>query len=290
MINTPFFLTFTIGRSRQYILKSIGDFIRDIKNENTIAYGKNLEFKHKLSLFDGRSARLIALIADEYEYGGISAARTNRNYFYYSNALANKALFLSKRGLDVFFDLYQDQEIRMEAADMAQSVSLIAANPDIRFKIDFSKENQCLALSTSMAQLIGLGGEKHQYILHRGILHRTTEGYYKTLGPMIGAFSGAAKNAVLISKEDATRFMTFLYPRLKEHNLLDGDADIYDIDADYCPLVKKLYFDVSKGDVLCKVLFCYGEQAINPLKDESPKKSRNILAEYKLVRGRNQDC
>jgi SNF2 family DNA or RNA helicase len=229
--------------------------------------------------------RLTELIADEYEYGGINAARSNRNYFYYSNALANKAVFLSKRGLDTFFDLYEGQSVRLDVDDMAEVTPLVLANPEIRFQLNVNSDNQCLSLSADTSKLVGLLGEKHSYILHRDCFYRTTQAFYKTLEPMIKAFSGASQNTILISKEDVPRFMTFLYPRLKEQRLLDSDSVMLnDLYAEYCPLVKKLYFDVSdKGEVLLRVSFCYGEKEFNPLKDTADKKTRNMLEEYKLL-------
>lgn len=279
------FLTFTIGRERRYIIKSVSEFIRNIIAENTVYYGKNLEFKHKLSLFDKQSMELIDIIMKEYDNNGLSAAKSNNNYFYYPNAFINKILFLSSRVLDSFFDIYENQEVKFKASNMDDGfVFFINKDPDVKFDLNISDRNECLELTANMSKMIGLKGENYNYILHDNFFYRTNEKFYDTLKPILKAYSTVEQNSILISKQEISRFMTFLYPRLKENNLLGENANIYELDVEYCPLVKKIYFDVAeKTSITCKVLFCYGENEINPLKDDGSKEGRNILEEYKLI-------
>lgn len=285
------FLSFTVGRGRKYVIKNIYEFINNVRDEKIVAYGKNLEFKHKLSMFDTTSQKLIEMLMNEFDQAVFWGNDKYSVSFNYDGTMINKIVVLTPRIMDKLFDIYEGSTLGFVVqTDDERSVILDSIlDPQIKYSIDYDEAKMAFSITSNLDEMWVIKGEAYGYILKGDILHRVSSEYFKTVYPLIRTLSKVSDNRIVISRSELERFMTFLYPRLKDGRFLERDIDFDAVELGFSPLIKKLYFDTAGKDIKCTVLFCYGDMEINPLveKDVSEIKRkgiiRNKLEEYKLI-------
>lgn len=276
-------LTFTIGTKKQYILKSISEFISNLKNQNTVNYGKELIFKHKLDMFTFEATELISFIEKEYNfYQEVSDSVISRISYALTSKDIGKTLFLNKRSIDDFINLYMDKKVKV-CIEENKTIDVYLKTTEFPLKAELiNNENIENTINFKFLKIPKniIIGDKYNYLLVSDTLYKVTKEYYRTISPLISAIIKNKENLLTFVGDDYFRFISIVVPKLIKNNILEESF----VPISIKQIFKKLCFDEKDKVVYLKILFCYGEIEINALDNCKKESYRNLVSEYEIIK------
>lgn len=279
------FLGLTIGRTRQYVVKNIESFCKNIKMRNTVAYGKELEFFHHISAFDKESQNLIQFILNKQEekeryIGGTAGSGYRYGYSGYGLDGEKKFIRLTPPAMDELFELLNGEEISIGSfGSQPVTTFLEDFTPDFSIEIKEVKGQDGYELTLPDCQYVL--GQRHLYLFcddesDFGLKHdinntlcRFNQEVSQKLAGLVDTLSGKVQS-LSIAKADMPSFCVNVLSELE--NVLTIKGDIEKINQ-YIPeeLTVKMYFDSPHNDeVTALVKYQYGEVEFDPYGDKIP--------------------
>lgn len=269
------YLSFQVGGSRKYIVKNVGEFLDAVENNKVMSYGKNLAFMHSAVNFDEKSRKLLEFLQKEIENA--------RDYLktYVSNldrVPHEREIPLSLKGMDVFFDLYSGQ--RVAASIDGCGDGMLFTEEEVPLKYDLTDLDGEIVLSgNNLYDLVR--GYSSDYLISGDAMYKIDTEKSAVIMAIEKELKADNSYSVRFSQQSSGKFINFVLPALKSHNLADTSA--IDRKYDIRELTKKVYLDTEDAAVTAKVLFCYDEYEINALAhDQEHKLFRDDLAESAL--------
>jgi len=263
------YLTFTIGRGRMYVIKSITGFVNSYKNGEKVTYGQGLTLVHQPGMFDETSQKLMNFIIREDEVYSEIGKQLSRQY-QHSLFTASRELHLTPRNIDDFFDMFAAAELDC-VSDFGNSIKLLDAMPPISASVRHVTTGVILQAEPFSYRIIR--GQKNHYILSEKALYRLSNANGRILSSLLEAFDGTPSREILMTDNDRQKFLTVILPQLKNMGVIssiDGEALAFEAS----PLATKIYFDSDKKDITGRVEFNY----------EGADVSRDVVAEYAVHR------
>ncbi|MCL2399138.1 MAG: SNF2-related protein [Defluviitaleaceae bacterium] len=279
-------LSFYVGYSRMYIIKSLPKFLQAINQEATVRYGNGLEFNHAYSSFTASSRRWIDFLRHEDELYNEMVKRITTHYPYAAKE-DNREIPLSCRNMDTFFELCKDTVIEGAINPDQTGDSLLQFTTDrpnilfdISVKTNLSCDNEELTIKGSKLQYHFLQGQQYYYFITNNIVHRMDKAGAKLLEQILDALE--ASGQVVLTGYAHRRFISAVMPKLDEMGLIEKNL----IEKNFCPqLCAKIYFDTEASDIIGRIVFNYGENnqfdAFDLREDNDP---RDIAGEYTIKR------
>ncbi len=288
-------LGFTIGAGKQYVIKSLDDFVTSLMTETVLKYGKDLEFRHSFSAFDQKSRKLAEIIVRERNIY-TSALNSIAGSFRYLGK-KNERIMAVNSCFDEFFTIYNGLAVKcnLEGVDIGD-VLLTDTNPDIKLLIE--QQNNSVSVSCPALDFRDLRIQGVSYVLLQNHLHRLTDDFAEQVLPLLTSYKKTMFQRFVFTDNEIQKFGAFILPILKRHNLLD-ESSSYDFLSLSLNLKKKLYFDAESKAVFCKVMFEYDtEKEINPLTDDmapgrnAPEESKilHMLKAFGFNEDKKRDC
>lgn len=247
-------ITLKIGKTQMYVVKNIRELVNNIKQQNYVRYGKNLEFLHSQSAFSKETLPFISFL--------LSLQFSEENHFYgYWNSRDNRELELSAVMLDSLMDLYCGKSINVDcsARNKVYLTKVKDADPSLPVKIEKDiSENH---VKIEFPKIILLEGVRYLYVYWKDVIYRCSKEYsnkmYSILRTMainhlenerdrVTYFMASYKPQCILelSKKDYSSFVSTLLPLLKEYTRLT----VKDIDfSRYAPSEVKfeIYLDMT---------------------------------------------
>ena len=229
-------VTFTVGTTRQYVIKDLCAFVNAFRTKDTVVYGKQLTLKHDFEALDERSARLVRCMS-----AVIRASDESRKA---------PQLLLGGHLLDEIFALFLPEE-RLD------DHLLLDCDPMLDLRIEKStREGQVDMYIVQPFRL--LQGERYRYLYARQQLYRLSPEYERKVVPMLEAF-GATQ--ISFNGRSMEAFCGTVYPKVRDHLRVSGDELL----EAYLPeaMAARFYIDTSeRGGLTARAAFVYGEQEI----------------------------
>ena len=275
------YLTFTVGRGRMYIVKSIAGFVNSCKNNEKITYGQGLTFVHQPSMFDEKSQKLLDFITREDDLYFEMGKRLSRQFqLTHPPVTASRELHLTKCNIDDFFAMFAGEELECiyDKTDFVNTIKLRDEMPPFTINVRHLAAGVVLQAEPFGYRLIR--GRLYYYILANGGLYRITRAEGRIFNSLFKAFDDSPSREILMTGHDRQKFLTVILPQLMRMGVIasvEGGASA----ASASPLQIKMYFDSEKKDIIGRAEFHYGDIVIDSLKNtESDKIVRDIVAEY----------
>ena len=229
-------VTFTVGTTRQYVIKDLCAFVNAFRTKDTVVYGKQLTLKHDFEALDERSARLVRCMS-----AVIRASDESRKA---------PQLLLGGHLLDEIFALFLPEE-RLD------DHLLLDCDPMLDLRIEKStREGQVDMYIVQPFRL--LQGERYRYLYAGKQLYRLSPEYERKVVPMLEAF-GATQ--ISFNGRSMEAFCGTVYPKVRDHLRVSGDELL----EAYLPeaMAARFYIDTSeRGGLTARAAFVYGEQEI----------------------------
>ncbi|MCL2487146.1 MAG: DEAD/DEAH box helicase [Oscillospiraceae bacterium] len=246
LYNRPPFLTFTVGRERQYILKDLRRFCENMAARTEVPYGSQFSLVHHEDAFEQASRPLLAFLlaacsAPERQ-NGRSAIRSGRE------------LPLTPAMLDRYIEL-------AAVSGGPEGWKLTDGNPEL--KLTVKEEAGRGGWSAALGQMGGsmqvLRGEQRLYVVIRDAIYRTDEEYARRMGGFLESFNDTGR--LFAARRDMAGFAAVL-AAAEPYVKLRGDTEKL---TAFRPqkLTAALYLDMSEDSPLTVIsgrLECvYGE-------------------------------
>lgn len=264
-------LEFTVGKTRQYVMRDVEDFITAMLYGQEIVYGKELTVEPGRLRFSPQSRALWELMRDAYE--DEQSLKTSMSA---SKLAVNKQFILSPSYLSRFFEVMQATPFDLVINGVKRPAMRIRkGRPPIKFSLKDDFMNGYLSIGES--ELLNLD-HRFKYILHNHeVIYQVDEAFSRSIKPLIQCFKESKKNEILIEKEHMPEFFGRVMPDLEELAPIRVEPVILQR-FDILPLNSEIYFDHEADGIRAKIEFRYGEKAFNPALDgEHPPKAEGKI-------------
>ncbi|MCL2665930.1 MAG: SNF2 helicase associated domain-containing protein, partial [Defluviitaleaceae bacterium] len=275
-------VTFAVGYKRMYVIKNIEAFVTSVNKEETVKYGNGLSFCHHINSFDSQSRRIIKFLQNEEEAFRDFIKRVQKNYssVYGTSASSSRSLTLTERNLDDFFELFDGETIDGEI-DGSVKIKFETKTPEFKLNVRCT-ENQA-AVSATPFNLRVLNGRLFQYYVSKESICRMKKNDGLILLQMVKALADARGAEILFTENERSRFFSVILPKFRGLGIV-ASIEGEEPDVAACQVQTKLFFDSENKNVICRCVFHYGENEINPLESAGYGFLRDSAEEYRITR------
>ena len=261
-----FLLGMSVGDKKSYVVKDLYEFTENMLQGNNVAYGKNLEFIHDISMFEESARPLVQFIMDKTaEY--IEVLKQVGMYRGF-NKSDRKTIPLGAKAFDEFFELVKNQTIDYTGSTKHNRVKCVADNPT--FAIKLYKEEKHYGLSVSPSNYRPIRCSNNKYLLIEDKLYRLSEDFAKDVFPLLTyIYEGSRQKEqkrLLFTDNLVKRFMLSALSKVEKHVQIIIEDEIREQVVPEHAAVK-VFFDLDEeGGIIGEAKFSYNDFEFNPYK------------------------
>lgn len=247
---------FRVGREKLYVVKNIQDFLRNVDQRRTEAYGKNLTLDHSIEQFDVRSQAMIELLMNEYgQFRSLSA--------YYQDDTASRSekntITLTGDSFDRWFDLLKGEPLE---ADWGM-LRLSRENPQVRVRVEKQSSDVLLEIQTAGSYRF-FGSRRSLYALSKDSLLQCSAAFREKVYPMLEQ----EQDTMHLALKDLPTFCGCVLPEIQELvEIEDAEGLLQDYLPEEC--TSCFYFDMERDVLSLNIVFRYGELSFTPTQKPS---------------------
>jgi len=275
---------FTIGKSRQYVVRNVFELVENVKSLNKVSYGKQLEFIHSIDSFNEKSKQLMLFIMEKCDevrlmvraYGNINLRQSNMD---------KRFLRLSPYALDRLISMYIGEKITASlGSEIERLATVVTENPELKISVEDQGDGTILFT----AEKFGLAaGEKHIYIQLGDYIYRCDEDLSDRARDFLKALEKCSFR-MRIAKNDLSRFCANVYPVVKNCFVFTGDTGTL-IEYMPLPLETEIFIDApGKNVITARMIYRYGDKTFDyyalHFAGKSPEIERRDLRSEMVVR------
>ena len=254
---------------RQYLVKSIPQFLDAIERGESVSYGKSLAFVHRWDAFAPDAQQLLRLLRRQVSARqAFEAEGTMRSGWEKGPA---GGLPLTGEGLDALVELYA-------AEGVVGGYTLKEGLPVISLKVERRKGGVQLSCTPALS---GVQGLDYAYLLGESTLWRMQREECRRVLPVLDTFGG---RSLFFTSADAAAFCSYVLPELGNRvNIVDPDRLL----LNQIPLepVVQFYLDApTRETVRAHLEFLYGEDRVTPEEPGPAGLLRDARAEQRAGR------
>ena len=262
---------------KSYILKNISTFYSHLLHGDTVTYGKQLILEHKRKNFDIPSQFYLNLMDNAFDwlcYGN------NSNLD--GLPKVGRYLHLSHNQFDQLFDYVSAHGGEINSHKKDGSTVLLhmrTHTPETIVQVVARSGDEYL-LGVNMGDYNIFSNNRLTYLYNEDSILRPSEGYQQHVMPLLKIVR-KAENALVLSDDQLTRFMTRVVPAIAPYVNLQIDSNLQE---EHMADKLKIHFTLDypqKNTIRGRLLFAYGDTKFNPLTPEKipPHLLRNIEKE-----------
>lgn len=257
---------FRVGITQMYILKNINKFILDVRELNTVSYGKKLEFLHCMEAFDEESKPLVHFLNHYVSNGELEYYRR----YGISMRGNEKEVTLDEAQLDEFMELYVGRNIPVEyqISNNNMKADCLVVKESPMQKITIREEDGGIVLEHKTAR--GVMGNRYIYYMsppQKARVFMVDRKEVENLEDFLEYMAAQKGQEVFIGEEELPAFSGNILPVLeKTHQVSRGSF----LPEKYLPKEVKfqIYLDAPQNDMItCKLMAVYGEREYNLFAD-----------------------
>ncbi|MEW9094939.1 MAG: DEAD/DEAH box helicase [Clostridiaceae bacterium] len=280
------FVTFEmkVGESKEYVVKNIRELIEGLKFEKEIYFGKGFTLKPDIHSFRKEDEEIINLLMDIYENDNMI-----QNISHYTDNSAKiirgKKVYLTENNLEKILNILKNRTIGLTINDNdLGEVPIVNEDFFIDFSLKLEDDNvfikQVSELPTSLSK-------SSNYFFYEGKIYIPSESWVRAYRVLFNAFINEKTMEISFKEDYNEEIASYVLPLL---NKIGRKVDVEEKFKDRFyqePLKTSIYFDKNEKEILCTIIFKYGEIEINPLVREERGKEkilvRNIDEENKII-------
>ncbi len=259
-------ISFTIGREKKYVVKSLELFFQNLDEKKQVRYGKELKFTHTMESFDETSQQLIRILTGQNNQG-------ERKFNYRSTehlTTGNRGIAMDNNSFSLFFDLFLEQEIKI-AKWVYETVRFTQGDPIISLQLT-KKENGATVELTSPHALQFFGDEYGLFVLCDQEFLRCSPSFSQK----IAALTICYQKPVFLAEEDLPTLCTTVVTAVKDIVEVEDEEGICENFLPD-PCTPCFYFDVEERIVICHLRFRYGDVKLSEFPSEEATDIRRNL-------------
>lgn len=274
-------IEFTIGDTRQYVVKDAYTLANCIKNSTNIKYGKSLEFNHEITKFEKSSQPIAIFLRDEAEAYKQIIAKTQSTFNSFN--ISGRYFKILTFSIDSFFDLFENQTLECNGYSYKyDNITFINKDPEVEFYI--KKEDQKYYFTTDLFITFISSSKNYTYIISGDNFYRCSKDFTNIVLPAVNKIMMQPSKSIKLSDDYMGKFCSAVIPQISKYAKLTSEFDIPD-NYKIQPLSTTIYLDTnSQGFIYANIVFNYGDIEINPLRKSTTDNSiaRNLVEEAKI--------
>ena len=262
-------LALTIGQKQLHLVPSIANLCQQVKDGETVSYGKRLSFRHTLSAFEPRSRQLMELIMEIID---VRAFHIQRELLSASTITDERQVALPPEALDDFFELFLGETLKTPT----ENIRLTLDAPNLAFSIAASEGGITLQVPAYRTY----SGSKYRYLHANGGFFRLDPELAERLAVLQDQSS---QGGLFFDTVDIPAFCNFVLPVLQQSGTVSDPDNAL---ADYTPETPeiKIMLDSPAGNCLsATVSFCYDAVETDAFDQTQPQPFRNLRQEALAV-------
>ncbi len=230
-----------IGK-KNYVIKNVNELIQSMEKKETVTYGKSFRFEHDIKAFDPSSQALYALIKKA------RPSLQNAQVLGFSKDFY-RITVISENFIDEFFEIYEGKELPIYSSE--SNKTLLFDTRGLEFQCIVKQEEGTTTLTTRPHFCKMYIGNQYCYVPSSKKLTRISKECAAVIHPIVANISGSKDKYYVFSGKHAEEFYAYLYPKLKEFQLLSEDSVVTNEPSlDYA---LKLYLDADKMGILARL-------------------------------------
>jgi hypothetical protein len=267
---------FKIGAEHKYVLKNISAFLRALRDNEKVYYGKKLEFYHHMDAFTDRAKEIIGFLQQQE---ADRRRQTQAHAYYIYSGSYDRMMELDKVGIDRFFTAMGTDCFLMEADSFPERNYCMAEEP---YRPRLCVKGGSAGAFLQMEDLSVITGNRYYYFYEPGVIYRSPEGFRENMGELFDYLLHQAEGGSYIAAEELPVFCRDLLPQLQDSFRLQTDG--FD-ESLYVPPKPEfeLYLDRQEaGRVGAKLMAVYGDRKYNVMEKIQPGEVRDISEETRI--------
>ncbi|NCB94328.1 MAG: DEAD/DEAH box helicase [Clostridia bacterium] len=252
-------LKLKIGISHMYVVKSIPQFVFDLKELHTVSYGKNLEFLHCMEAFDEDSKKIARFL--------MKFVDTPQTQYYRNLGIVyrgeTKELKLEGYWLDEFMELLEEREISVEYQTnegVEKGIYRISYESP-KEEITVRGVEDGVFLEPTLMEYVN-GQEYSYYITEtpKGMIYKVSMKEMEEIESFLTYLREDSQGEVFVGKEDLPAFCQNLLPVMEKY--FDIEQKNFSPELYQPPKVEfETYLDAPQKDMIsCRAYAVYDEK------------------------------
>lgn len=264
-------LSFKIGITQMYVLKSIREFCEHIERHTAYAYGKKLEFTHYLESFREEDRPLVKFILSAYqqEHGA-------KEYYYYYGSSFQRELDLTPSQLEEFI-LTMGETPFLGTIDYEDEKCWQLTNEKLPRELTIKGEAEGIWIQ--LKYFFGIVCKTQNIYFYNNKVYLTPINEQSELQDFLHCMAQLSDRRAYLDKKDVPTFCRELLPMLEKYYKCNKE---YFLPSNYgvVPVEFEVYLDAPQKDwVTCKVEAIYDDKRYNVFEHEKDKNFRDQVSE-----------
>lgn len=279
-----FSIEFQVGESRLYVVKSIKDFIKSIRDRSEVRFGKNFSFEPGKHGFSDTDKKIIRLAEELYDNEQTANAVTPYNYNS-ASVFRGKKLYLSDTMLIRLLEILKNKPFSFVfPGNEINPIRVTEENLPLKFRLNSRNDNLVLNINMK-ASLFPLtkGGE---YFFYEGDIYKASEKQRKAFIPFFNAMAATKQEDIIFAAHEKERFVSEILPYVKNAGEVDIAPSLKDSFYQQ-DLIAKSYLDKLDSGISARIEFCYGEEVVDPFSPKPGASSKERILIRDVERERN---
>lgn len=282
-----------IGKKQMYVVKNIEELIENIRRQNFVKYGKNLEFVHTQSAFTKDALEVVSLLLDT------PVSSFQKQSYYYQSSSEKRYLELDARMLEEMLRLFAGKSLLVESCISYERTAISVKREDPYLPVYINPVNSGKEAEILFPEILLLEGIQGFSVWWDNCIYICSENFCREMKEIV--------KLMAVNKLRSERGMHYYYSTLK------SVAPLYLCEKDYAsfcatllPILEKymevqvegidfsryqleegtfeIYLDITKNqEVICKAKAVYGEKQHNLIQAASVEETyRDVRTEYEI--------
>ncbi len=248
-------LKFSIGKTKNYALKDIADFVAAVHSSGYRRYGVNLELEHHIQNFAEGSRPLVKFVTESYDEKSEIATASGK-------VAARDELPLLRGDVDEFMSLFDGRLVRFDDLAMKDGVRAVVSGADtLDAHINVEKVDDGYNVTADVPNFKTAAGRKYVYLITDSRIHRLSREFAEAELPLLNALN--ANKKIFVTESDMpTLYNSVLFSAAQYMPIESFGVDLSVYEA--APLCAKLFINSEKGGVINAVLECsYDDEKVD---------------------------
>ena len=267
-------LRFTIGRTRQYLLKDISDFVSCMQTGAYRRYGVELSLVHTIESFTPVSQRLIRFLMKSY---------AEKIMYLVDEGMAVKnrdELSLLSNDVDAFFDIYAGQLVQFNSMNVRDGMRLLVPGEDkLESKLKVRRTEGGYELTTDLPPFKTVAGKNYLYLITDTRIYRLSDEFCDAVLTFLKSFVSVP--CLRIAEADMPLFYNTVLTQVLNRIEADTDVDLSVFEA--APLTAKLYLTLGTAGEIEGRLDCSYDDVKVDILDET-RSTPDIVRDWESER------
>ena len=267
---------FTIGIDHLYVLKDVWAFVENMEDSRLFAYGKKLQFVHRLDCFEPASRALVRFLQNWVQ----NRMQISSNAYPYAVALNRREISLSDNEFQQLMDILGNQDVEAQVTGY-RCTKWQTASGEKKHGLAIAGVGNGVELRLQKGFIIK--GQNTCFVFDEGKVIRMPATGLEEVQDLLLVFRRRPGEPLFVHRDDLPVFCRELLPQLRR--LFDCREENFRAeDFVFHPDGYRIYIDLEQEDmVVCRCTVLYGEKEYDLAEQNRDMQKRDRIEENCLL-------